>query len=150
MKDTLGRENGAHGHARHKTSTPTYSTWKSMKRRCIDPKYSSFQFYGARGISLCERWMDFENFLADMGERPEGTTLDRIDNKGHYDPNNCRWADRVTQARNTKRNRIIVYNGESMCLQAWAEKLGMRRMTIVARIARGWELGRAPTPLSKP
>lgn len=85
-------------HGKHRT--PTYRSWEGMKQRCRNPKATGYARYGGAGISVCERWLKFENFLADMGERPEGTTLDRIDSSGDYEPGNCRWADRSAQNRN--------------------------------------------------
>jgi len=89
--------------------TRTYKSWDSMKSRCLNPNNKDFNIYGGAGITVCDRWMKFENFLADMGERPEGTTLDRYPNqKGNYEPNNCRWATITEQNRNRKnvRNKL--------------------------------------------
>ncbi len=83
-------------------SIPTYGSWRAMRRRCNDPKNIGYRNYGGRGITVCERWQKFENFLADMGKRPEGTSLDRIDSNGNYEPGNCRWADAKTQAQNRR------------------------------------------------
>ena len=81
--------------------TPTYSSWRAMVRRCTDPKFDSYLQYGGRGILVCERWLNsFVAFLADMGERPSGTSIDRIEGKGHYEPRNCRWATRHEQSSN--------------------------------------------------
>lgn len=79
---------------------PTYSTWIAMRRRCYDKKFAKYATYGAKGITVCERWSEFNNFLADMGERPTGKTLDRIDNTGNYEPKNCRWASSKEQRAN--------------------------------------------------
>lgn len=79
-----------------------YARWVSMHSRCVDTKKNNFKYYGGRGIKVCERWNDFENFLADMGEPPPGLTLDRIENDGNYEPNNCRWATRKEQQANTR------------------------------------------------
>lgn len=80
----------------------TYRSWRHMRSRCTNPNDASFKYHGARGITVCERWNKFENFLADMGERPSGTSLDRIDFNGNYEPGNCRWADAYTQATNRR------------------------------------------------
>jgi hypothetical protein len=92
-----------HGHAIGSIASPTYSSWQAMKSRCLNPQTSSYRNYGGRGIKIYDRWLDFKNFLADMGERPEGTSLDRFPNKnGNYEPGNCRWATRLEQNRNQR------------------------------------------------
>ena len=93
-----------HGHHRRGKSSPTYGSWTAMKSRCYRASSQGFKYYGGRGIGVCDRWRwNFENFLADMGERPSGLTLDRIDNNGNYEPGNCRWVTRAEQNR-TKRH----------------------------------------------
>lgn len=93
-----------HGHAGRET--PTYNTWQAMRARCHNPKHSAYSRYGAKGISVCDRWRgSFSAFLADMGERPEGSTLDRIDNSKGYEPGNCRWATSAQQYENKRVRR---------------------------------------------
>lgn len=95
--------NYRHGHMVDQIhATPTYQTWKSMKKRCESPRHDSYAHYGARGITVCERWKTFSNFLADMGVRPDGMTLDRIDVNGNYEPSNCRWATPEQQGANQR------------------------------------------------
>lgn len=127
------------------THTPTYNTWASMSARCNNPKSDKYNYYGGRGIKICERWQHFDLFLQDMGERPsKGYSLDRIDNNGNYEPNNCRWASKRTQDRNRRNNVVIEYHGLSMCLTEWAERLGMDYQTLRQRIQRyGWSVEKA-------
>lgn len=116
--------------------TKTYTSWRSMKDRCLNPKNEYFKDYGGRGIRVCERWMaSFENFLADMGAAPPGKSLDRHpDMNGNYEPGNCRWATPKEQNRNRRSNVMITYNGKTQCISAWAEELGINRGTLQSRL----------------
>lgn len=100
-KKVLKEKSTVHGYA----GTPTYSSWRSMRDRCSNPRSISYPYYGARGVTVCARWAKFEAFLEDMGERPAKTTLDRIDTYGNYEPGNCRWATRSQQNANQRPRR---------------------------------------------
>lgn len=114
-----------HGHTRGGRPTGTYRSWSEMIARCDNPKSKIYSYYGGRGISICERWRSFENFLEDMGERQVGQSLDRIDNDGNYEPGNCRWASKKDQARNRRSNCLVTYNGTKMSLSEAAELEGI-------------------------
>jgi hypothetical protein len=127
-----------HGHARRDKESRAYKAWMRMRRRCEAPYSSQYKWYGARGIKVCERWHVFENFLADMGEPKTGESLDRIDNNGHYEPSNCRWATHHEQMRNTRRCRLLTVNGITKTTQEWAEQTGLHRTTIQWRMKKGY------------
>ena len=102
----MAAERTIHGHARkrgERGGTKTYYVWAAMVQRCTNPNSKDWKHYGARGITVCERWHSFANFLADMGEKPDGLMIERRDNDGSYCPENCYWADTITQARNKRR-----------------------------------------------
>lgn len=118
--------------------TPTYKSWAEMKYRCMNPKRPLY-----KNISYCDGWKSFQNFLKDMGVRPDRTSLDRINNKGNYSKENCRWATSKQQSRNTRRNRIIEFNGKQLALVEWAEHLGIKRSTLAQRYyVYKWSLDR--------
>jgi DNA-binding MarR family transcriptional regulator len=112
-----------HGHAHISRTSPTYRCWGAMIQRCTNQNNAHFSNYGGRGISVCDRWLAFANFLEDMGERPNGMTLDRIDNDGNYEPGNCRWATRKEQAGNTRVTKHVVLDGEVVSLSEAARRL---------------------------
>ena len=110
-----------------------------MISRCQNPNDAQFWKYGRRGINVCDRWLSFETFLADMGERPNKSfSLDRIDNDGDYEPGNCRWATRKEQARNRRSSMFIEYDGTRMTAIEWSERTGIPHDTLRKRIYAGW------------
>ena len=124
--------------------------WGAMIQRCTNSKNKDFGRYGGRGITVCERWHIFSNFLEDMGEPSSGMSLDRIDNDKGYSKDNCRWATRYEQAQNSRSNRVFTLQGESMCLAEWARRFGINYYTLISRIDRGWYIGDAlKTPTMK-
>lgn len=143
-----------HGYCRGRANSRIYNTYVAMIRRCYNPSYAAYYRYGGRGIEVCARWREsFEHFLIDMGEPPPEKTLDRIDNNGHYEPGNCRWATRKEQGRNQRSNRLLTHNGETLSIAEWAERTGLRHVIISQRIDRGWSvadaLGTPVQPRSK-
>lgn len=120
--------------------SPEYLTWRSLFQRCYNEKAHNYARYGGRGIKVCRRWQrSFTNFLADVGPRTSKEhSLERKNNDGNYTKNNCVWATRKEQARNTRRNRTVTCWGKTACVAEWAEKLGMSYKTIQGRLDRGW------------
>lgn len=115
-----------------------YSQWQGMKSRCYNPNNKHFKNYGGRGIKVCDRWMqDYQAFETDMGPRPAGFTLDRIDNDGDYTPNNCRWADRRTQQRNLRKTKFVEIDGKRYKAVELADVAGVKMEAIVSRVSRG-------------
>lgn len=117
-----------HGHAGHTGSnkqTPTYMTWNAMTERCRNPNNKAYRYYGGRGIKVCKRWAHFENFLADMGIRPDDMTLDRINNDGNYTPKNCRWANQSEQTANSRTAKPVTWKGVTKLIKGWAKHFGV-------------------------
>ena len=125
--------------ARPSLPTKECNSWTDMMRRCYNTKCHKYHRYGGRGIKVCHRWHTFSSFLEDMGERPAGSTLDRIDNDWHYTPLNCRWATQEEQTNNTCNQRYITINGERCCVTEWARRSGLTRMLINRRFENGWQ-----------
>lgn len=117
--------------------TREYRTWNGMKARCLNKNNPNYHRYGGRGITVCESWMSFSNFINDMGKCPPGMSIDRIDNNGNYCPENCRWADRKTQNRNTRRNVFIEINGEALCMLDAAKAAGLKMPVVRSRLRLG-------------
>ena len=137
-----------HGDCPKEGGSPTYISWCAMIQRCTDKNSAVYLRYGARGIKVCRRWFKYENFKADMGERPKGTSLDRFPNqKGNYEPSNCRWATPIQQGRNSARNHLLKFMGKSKPISEWAEIIGISQYTIAQRINKlGWPIEKALTP----
>lgn len=123
-----------------------YNIWIAMKQRCTNKNNRSWKNYGARGITVCARWLNFERFRSDMGMRPRGYTLERKKNDENYEPNNCHWATRAAQARNTRRNRRLTYKGETLVISDWAKRCALPRQVIEHRLLLGWSIARALSP----
>lgn len=132
-----------HAHSLANGATPTYRSWASMLSRCRDQKNARYYRYGGRGITVCDRWHSFDNFLADMGERPEGMTLDRRENDGNYEPENCRWATAIEQGRSSYQARMVTAFGQTLMLAEWSRRTGIKRETIARRLNAGWPPERA-------
>jgi hypothetical protein len=124
----------------------TLYVWFAMKARCLNPNHPQHSTYDRPSghIQVCERWLLFENFLADMGYAPEGMELDRVDNDGNYEPSNCRWATREQQMRNTRANHRLTFQGKTQTVTEWAVELGLNKSTLYKRLGRsGWSIERA-------
>ncbi len=143
----LGPRITKHGERVGRRITPEYQAWKNMRRRCYEPTNKRYARYGGRGITVCERWAEFANFLADMGRRPgPGFSIERIDVHGNYEPTNCRWATQKEQCRNRTSNRIVLFQGQRMTLVEAAERSGLSYAVVRARLSRlGWDLDDALT-----
>ena len=146
----MGLNNKTHGHSKNGKKSKVYMAWEAMIQRCTNHKHKYYNIYGGRGITVCDRWLKFENFLEDMGECPPGLTLERRNNNKGYSPSNCYWATWKQQQRNRRNNRPITHNGKTQLLIEWAEETGIDRKTITARLKRGWSTERAlKTPVRK-
>ena len=136
-----------------KRYTKLYHIWSSMKDRCINPRCKDYDFYGGRGVKVCEEWIYFENFdaWAMKNGYKEGLSIDRIDNHGDYCPENCRWITIKEQCYNRRSNHYIEYNGKIQTITQWAEEYGMTEQVLSGRLRKGWDMESALTkPLKLP
>ncbi len=146
-KDEFGARQRTHGMTHH----PLARTYRGMMERCYNPKYHNYHLYGGRGITVCDRWREsIANFVADMGERPAGYSLDRINNDGPYSPENCRWATIAEQANNKRGTRYLTYDGRTLTVTQWSEITGISRDTIYKRTKDGWDAERILTTPPRP
>lgn len=123
----MGRNNKASNYDPSLYQTSIYRSWFNMKTRCYNKNCKYFSHYGGRGITVCQQWMTFEGFLKDMQSTyKQGLSIDRINNDGNYEPNNCRWSDNKTQCRNRRTSRMITHNGVTKTIAEWAELSGVK------------------------
>lgn len=136
--------NYRHGHKPQGKASPEYIVWNGMRARCNNPQNPNYARYGGRGIQVCPRWNEsFVAFLEDMGPRPQGGTLERIDNDGPYEPGNCRWATVQDQANNRRSSRNLTYKGRTQTMAKWAAEMKLRTGTLFSRLKLGWPVDRA-------
>lgn len=141
-----GEKQRTHGHTskERKKSASEYHAWSSMKTRCLNPNVHNYKRYGARGITVCERWADFQNFYADMGPKPSSKhSLERLDTNGNYEPKNCVWADAFQQASTRTNVRSIEAFGKIMTAAAWSRETGIPATVIRNRLDSGWDVEKA-------
>lgn len=139
-----------HGYSPKGGRSPEYTCWIDIKERCLNSKHKYFEYYGGRGITICDQWRDdFMSFLSDVGERPSDKhTIDRWpDNDGNYEPGNVRWATRKEQVANRRSTRFVIVDGQKIPLSDAIRMLGLNRRLVCARIERGWT---AEEAISKP
>lgn len=139
QRETVSAVNGRH----RKSRTKIYRVWSQMMQRCSKVYAPNYRWYGGSGVTVDPRWHAFEAFYADMGEAPAGLTLERVDHKGPYSPENCIWASRKAQAQNTRRTRRVTYQGVTRCVTDWERQLGVRKDFLGKRLRRGLSVERA-------
>jgi len=138
------KKNGKNSKTHGMSKTQTYKSWASMKSRCLNENSTRYENWGGRGIIVCEEWLKFENFYNDMGEKPEGKSLDRIDNNKGYYKKNCRWSTPKEQGNNTRSNVFITYKGRTLTMSQWAKEINISYETFWARIKiSGWSIEKA-------
>ena len=140
--EMIGNRSRTHG----MTETHEYQIWLGMKARCHTETNSAYRYYGAKGVKVCDAWLNsFEQFLADMGEAPEGMSIERIDVSGDYERANCKWATQEEQANNKTNNRFITWRGKTLTAAQWGREVGLRSHTILRRLRDGWSVDRTLT-----
>lgn len=151
QRKTASEINTTHGHTKKQKWSKQYRTWINISQRCTNPNQGNYHLYGGRGITMCERWRKFENFLDDMGKPPTARhQIDRINNNEGYSPTNCRWATPEQNGRNKRNNHILTWNGMSKCLSQWSEEFCIPYCTLRMRIRRDWSIQKAlTTPIRK-
>lgn len=138
QRDRTASANMKHGESVRGARTTEYRSWKEMRQRCESSSNHAFKDYGGRGISVCDRWKDYGNFIADMGRKPSPAhSIERVDNEKGYGPNNCKWGTKTEQARNRRSNKMVDFNGESMSLAAAVERAGLPYARVSMRLRRG-------------
>lgn len=148
VTEMLEKRNTSHG----LSNTPEHRTWTAIKNRCYNTRSQDYRLYGAKGIRVCQRWIDsFPDFLEDMGVRPSsGHSIDRINSRGDYEPGNCRWATALVQARNTSRNVRYEYQGREQTVKEWCDELDLPYHSTKSRLTNGWDVEVAfTTPVTK-
>ncbi len=134
-KDAIVTTHSTHG----KTKSAEYRSWFAAKQRCGNKNHAMYPHYGGRGIKVCDRWQSFENFIADMGEKPgKEYSIDRINPDGNYEPGNCRWAKPSEQSNNQRRNVSVTHEGRTLTLSEWSAVLSVPAPTLYSRAAKGW------------
>ncbi len=130
---------------------PDHGSWRAMWERCTNTKYRKYNLYGGRGITVCDRWKSFQNFIDDMGYKPDKKySIERKDSNANYCPENCLWATQKEQMRNTSKNKFLTFNGITKCVSEWCEELGITISAVVNRLEHGWIIERTlSTPVRK-
>lgn len=156
IRSDLRTRNYKHGHCLNYNASPTYKTWLGVLNRCLNSKSRYYPRYGGRGISVCEQWrQDFQQFVMDVGKKPAGKSLDRIDNNKGYEPGNVKWSTPKEQNNNKRNNHVIVYQEITATLAAHCERIGVRYKTAFQRFKKGWtfddvfSLGKFPPTLHR-
>jgi hypothetical protein len=138
------RDTGDHGRTHGMSASSEYFIWAGFRSRCEQPTNHAYKNYGGRGVKVCDRWSSFAAFYEDMGPRPSNQhSIDRIDNGGNYEPENCRWATHGMQARNRRVNHFITFGGETKCLADWARSIAISPQHLSGRLRGGWPLSAA-------